>query len=77
MLVTKDLDNKVFDYIDKLVETLTSIALVIRASYYCTIMATTGQVIFVRDVLFNLIPVVDWQVVTAEKQRKVNINIVR
>ena len=46
MLVTKDLDNKVFDYIYSWGETLSYIAWEIRASYHRTIMATPGQAVF-------------------------------
>ena len=77
MLVTKDLDNKFFDNIYPWGETLASITWVIRASYCCTIMATPGQAIFGRDLLFNLASVVDWQVTTAAKQRQVGIDNIR
>ena len=40
-------------------------------------MATPGQVVFGRDVLFNLLSVVDWWVVTAAKKRQVDIDNVR
>ena len=59
MFVTKDIDNKVFDYIGTWGETLSSIAWEIRASYHLTIMTTQGQAIFGRDVLFSLASVVD------------------
>ena len=77
MLVTKDLDNKVFEYIDPWGETLSYIAWAIRDSYHLTIMATPGQDVFGRHMLFNLTSVVDWRVVTAEKQRQVDIDNVR
>ena len=35
-------------------------------------MDTPGQAVFGRDILFNLASVVDWQVVTAVKQRQVD-----
>ena len=54
MLVTKDLDNKVFDYTDPWGETLAYIAWSIRAYYHHTIMATPGQSVFGIDMLFNL-----------------------
>ena len=54
MLVTKDLDNKVFDYIDPWGETPSSIAWDIRASYHRTIKATPGQYVFGIDMLFKL-----------------------
>ena len=39
-------------------------------------MATPGQDVFVRDMLFNITPVGDWQVTTAAKQHQVDIDIV-
>ena len=77
MLVTKDLDNKVFDYINPWGETLEYIAWAIRASYHCTIMATPDQSVFGRDMLFNLASVVDWRVVTAANQRQLYIVFLR
>ena len=74
MLLTRDLDKKVFDYIDPWGETLASIAWAIRDSYHCTIMTTPCQAVFDRDKLFNLASIVDWQVVTAAKQRQVDID---
>ena len=46
MIVTKDLANKVFKYINILGENLSYIAWAIRASYHCTIQATPGQAVF-------------------------------
>ena len=77
ILVTKDIDNKVFDYIDPWVETLAYIAWVVGASYHHTIMPTPGQAIFGIDLLFNLVSVIDWRVVTAGKQHQVDIYNVR
>ena len=42
MIVTKDIDNKVFDYIDPWGETRSYIAWTKRASYHRKIMATPG-----------------------------------
>ena len=77
MIVTNDIDNKVFDYIDPWRENLSYIAWSIRDSYNLTIMSTPGQDIFVRDMLFKLASFVDWQVATAAKQRQVDIDNVR
>ena len=59
MLVTKYLDNKVFDHIYIWGEILVYIAWVIIASYRITIMSTPGQAVFDRDVRFNITSVVD------------------
>ena len=74
MPVTKDLDNKVFDYIDPWCETLASIAWTKRDSYHRTIMATSRQAVFGTYMLFNLASVVDWRVSTAANQRQVDID---
>ena len=77
MPVTKDLDIKVFDYIDPCGETIAYIAWEIRASYHHNILVTPGQAGFVKDILFNLASVVDCLVVTAIKQCQVHIDNVR
>ena len=68
MLVIKDLDNKVFNYIDPWGENLASIAWSIRASYHRTIQYTPGKSVFGRYIILNLASVVDWQDITAGKQ---------
>ena len=55
-------------------ETLESVAWAIRASYHCTILATSGQAVFGKDVVFTLASVVYWKVVTAANQRQVDID---
>ena len=59
MLVTKYLDNKVFDYIEPWGETLAYIAWNIKAYYHHTMGATPGQDILVRDIIFNLTSAID------------------
>ena len=68
MLITKVLDNKVFDHIYPWSETLAYISWAVRASYNRTIMSTSVQDIFVIDMIFKLSSVVDLRVVTAAKQ---------
>ena len=76
MLVTKDLDNKVFDYIDPWGENLEYIEWEIRDYYHSTIMHKLGHNIFGWDMLFNLASVVDWRVATAANQIQVDIDSV-
>ena len=77
MLVSKDLDNQVFDHIYPWGENLAYTAWEIRASYHLNIMATPGQAVFGRYVLFKLTSVTDWRVVTAAKKQQVDIDNVR
>ena len=65
ILVTKDTDNKLFNYIDPWGETLASIAREIMTSYHHTITFTLVQAVFGRDMIFNLTSVIYWQVITA------------
>ena len=74
MIVTKDIDNKAFEYIDPWSEALAYIELEIRASYHSTIMDTPGRAVFGRYMQFNLASFVDWIVVTAAKQQQVDID---
>ena len=73
IIVTKDVDNKVFGYIDPWGKTLEYIAWYIRASYHRTIMSTSGQAVFGRYMLFNLASVVDWKFATSAKQHQLDI----
>ena len=77
MLVTKDLDKKFFNHIYSWGETLASIAWVIRNYYYRNIMATTGQAVFDREMLFFITSVIYWQAVTTAKHCQVGIVNVR
>jgi hypothetical protein len=54
MLLTKNLSNKEFDYIDPWGDVLSSISWAIRASYHHTLKATPGQIVFGRDMLLNM-----------------------
>ena len=76
-LVTKDIDNNIFDYIYPWGETLAYISRAIKAYYLCTIMVTPGQAVFGRYMLFNLASFIDRKVVTTAKQLQVDIDNAR
>ena len=54
IIFTKELDIKVYDYIEPWKENLFSVAWGIRASYHITLDFTPFQAVFGRDMLFNL-----------------------
>ena len=74
MLVTKDLNNKVFDYIEPWGKILESITWVIRGYYNCTINTTPLQAVFGWDTKLNFAPIVDWRVITARNQQQFSID---
>ena len=77
MLITKDLDNKVFNYIDPWGENLEYISWMMRAYYHHNIQLTPGQAVFGRDMIFNIESVLDWQAITTVKQQQMDIDNVR
>ena len=70
MMVTKDLNERVLDHIDPWGEILSSIAWAIRASYHSTLQATPGQLVFGRDMIFNMTTVIDWHAMHNRKQNQ-------
>ena len=74
ILATKDLSNKIFNYVDLWSEILEYIAWAIRDYYHHTIQATPGQAAFVRDMIFNPVSVIYWQVIITGKQKQTEID---
>ena len=72
MFLTKDLNSQVFDYIDPWGEILSSIAWAVRASHHTTLDKSPAQLVFGRDMIFNLSTVVDWRAITLRKQKQVD-----
>ena len=68
MIVTIDLDNKAFDYIDTCDKTLTYISF-----NHHNIRSTSSQYVYGRYMLFKIVPVVDWRVITVRKHQKVHV----
>ena len=68
MIKTKELDKFVFDYIDPWGEILSSVAWAIRASYHTTLMSTPAQLVFGRDMLFNMKKTINWKLITNNKR---------
>ena len=61
MFVTKNLHEQVFDYIDLFASILASVAWAIRASYNNATDNTPAQLVFGRDMMFNIKSLVNWK----------------
>ena len=72
MFRTKDLSKRIFDYVNPWNDILSSVAWAIRASYHSTLQATPAQLVFQRDMVFNIATIVDWRAITINKQRQVD-----
>ena len=71
MIRTKELDKLVFECVDPWGEILSSVAWAIRASYHSTLQATPAQLVFGRDMLFNIKKVINWKLITKNKQKQI------
>ena len=72
MLRCNDLDNHDFDPVDPWGELLANIAWALRSLTHSTLNAMPGQVVFNRDMLFNLKYVADWETIRQRKEKKMH-----
>ena len=72
MFNTQGLKDRVFDFIDPWGEILSSIAWAICASHHSTLDATPAQLVFGRDMLFNIQSFINWKEITRRKQQSVD-----
>jgi hypothetical protein len=72
MFLTKNLKERTFDYIDPFGDILASIAWAVRASYNSSTNKTPAQLVFGRDMMFNLTSLVNWKELSIKKQRDVD-----
>ena len=69
MIVTKDIDRKVYGYKDPWEKILASVAWAIRRYCHSTLGFTPGEDVVGKSLLFNFTSILYWRVVTAMKQR--------
>ena len=72
MFLTKDLNSQTFDYIGPWGEIPSSIAWTVRAPHHTTFDKNPAQLVFGRDMIFNLYTVIDWKAITLRKQKQVD-----
>ena len=72
MFNTQGLNDRVFDFIDPWGEILSSIAWAVRASHHSTLDATPAQLVFGRDMLFNMQSLINWKEISLRKQQSVD-----
>ena len=72
MFLTKKLKVQILDYIDPFGEILPSIAWAVRASYNSATDTTPAQLVFGRDMLFNLKALINWKELSIKKQKLVD-----
>ena len=71
MIKTKELDKLIFDYINPWGKVLSSVAWAIGALYHSTLQAIPAQLVFGRDMLFNMKKVINWRLITKNKRKQI------
>ena len=74
MIKTKELDKFIFNYIDHWSEILSSVAWEVRTSYHSTLLATPEQLVFGRDMLFNMKEEINWKLISENKRKQISCN---
>ena len=72
MFLTKNLKKQILDYIDPFGSLLASAAWAIRASYNSATNSTPGQLVFGRDMMFNIKSLINWKLLASRKQHLVD-----
>ena len=72
MFLTKNFKETIFDYIDPFGSILASVAWAIHASYNSATQATPAQLVFGRDMMFNISSLVNWKDLSIRKQQLVD-----
>ena len=68
---TQDLDNHDFHPVDSWGDILAKLAWPVQSLYHRTLDATPGQLVFGRDMLFDMLFTPDWNVIRARKRAQV------
>ena len=69
MFLTKNFKEQIFDYIDPFGSILAYVAWAIRASYNSVTQATPTQLVFGRDMMFNISFLINWKDISLRKQQ--------
>jgi hypothetical protein len=73
MLRTYNLDEIVLDSYDPFGEYLAGIAWAIRSTYHTVMEATPGQLVFGRDMIYNLKSITDYERLRARKEKYIKL----
>ena len=71
-MLTKNLSEQTLDYIDPFGSILASVAWAVRSSYNNSTDATPAQLVFGRDMMFNISTLVNWKELSIKKQTLVD-----
>ena len=74
MIRTFELESTYMDKEDPWSGILAATAYAVRSTYHTTLQASPGQLVFGRDMIFNIKHVANWKLITYRKQKLINSN---
>jgi hypothetical protein len=74
LIRTFDNEERTIDRSDPWTGVLSAAAFAIRSTYHTTLQATPGQLVYGRDMIFNIKHEANWKAIVDRKQRKINKN---
>ena len=74
MLRTFEVENQPLDESDPWSGILSAVAWAVRSTYHTTLQSTPGQLVFGRDMIWDIAHVADWQYIKQRKQTLINKN---
>ena len=74
---TFELETNFLDNNDPWAGILSATAFAIRSTYHTTLQASPGQLVFGRDMIFNIKHVANWQTIKQRKQNLIRLNNIR
>ena len=74
MVRTFELEDTYMDEDDPWAGTLAATAFAVRSTCHTTLQATPGQLVFGRDMIFNIKHVADWELIKRRKQERIKYN---
>ena len=74
MIRTFDLENNYLEEDDPWRGILSATAFAVRSTYHTTLKKTPGQLVFGRDMIFNIKHVANWEYIRQNKQKMIEKN---
>ena len=74
MIRTFEIENQPIDEDEPWEGILSAVAWAVRSTFHTTLQSTPGQLVFGRDMIFDIAHVADWQYIKQRKQTLINKN---
>ena len=70
----RDLEEIDLDEDDPFAGLIAAVGFAIRSTYHTTLQSTPGQLVFGRDMIFNILHIADWEYIKQRKQQMIHKN---